>query len=379
MKKYLIDDKIIFVEEELETYVLEKYKYKQKEVKCCWFSGDEESDKLYSPIYFELRSDLKGYFDYSILKRETLDVIDFISNNFNIRKDLIRIFFNGKDGFYLVIPGIVTGLFYLNNINKQIKKIAKYIKGKIDIKSLRLDIYELDSYHIVFNTENKSTNLFLVNLGIELLNKFTYKELIDYTKYERKERFFGRVDYRVNDIEPSILEVIGDMEDEKEIKKWRDEYIPYEKGVNKNSVKEFYRRCDTIDKYMMLIDEARCLFNQINLESNRFKGQEKEIFIRDKKFDLIQIILNYLYIKNSKYQICRLNDEMLSYREKVICEISKDNADLILYLSTFIIGNEDIFIKMSNGIESLSFEEIIEVTATVYIYLENRYEKVQSL
>lgn len=373
MKKYLIEDKIIFVEEELENYVIEKYKYKKKEVKCCWISRNDYSKKLYSPIYFELRSSLKGHFDYSILKRETLDVINFVSTRFNIRKDLIRIFFNGKDGFYLVIPGIVTGLFDLDNINKKIKRIAEYIKKEIDIKTLRLDIYELDSYHIQFNTENKSTNLFLVNLGIELLDKLKYNELIDYAKYERKEKFFGRVDYRVSEIEPNIIKIIEEVEDEEEFNIWEKGYINCEKGINKNSVKEFYKRCESIDKYIGLIDEAKEFYNNIYLQSNRFKGLEKEIFIRDAKYDLIEMLLSYLYIKDSKYQIYRLNNSISSYKEKVICKISKDSADLILYLGTTIIGNEEMFIKFSNGIENLSFEEIIEIIATVYIYLENKY------
>lgn len=376
MKKYLIEDKIIFVEEDLESYIVEKYKYKKKEIKCCWISENNYSKKLYSPIYFELRSDLKGYFDYSILKRETLDVINFISIRFNIRKDLIRIFFNGKDGFYLVIPGIVTGLFELENINKKVKRIAEYIKREIDVKTLRLDIYELDSYHIQFNTENKSTNLYLVNLGVELLDKLKYNELIDYAKYERKERFFGRVDYRVSDINPSILEIIEEVEDEYICNDFKEGYITYEKGINKDSVKEFYKRCESIDKYIGLIDEAKELYNNIYLQSNRFKGREKDSFIRDSKYNLIESLLNYLYINNSKYQICRLNDSILSYKEKVICEISKDGVDLILYLGTTIIGNENMFIKFSDGTESLSFEEMIEIIATVYIYLENNHEKI---
>lgn len=38
--------------------------------------------------------------------------------------------------------------------------------------------------------------------------KFTYKELVKYASCQRKERFFGRVDYRVTEIEPSLLEII---------------------------------------------------------------------------------------------------------------------------------------------------------------------------
>lgn len=375
MKKYIIEDEIIFIEEELENYLIEKYKYKKKEIKCYWVSKNDYSQKLYSPIYFELRSDLKEHFDYSILKRETICVINFISERFNIRKDLIRIFFNGKDGFYLVIPGIVTGLFDLDNINKKIKKIAEYIKSEIDIKTLRLDIYELDSYHIQFNTQNKNTNLFLVNLGIELLDKFKYSELIDYAKHERKERFFGRVDYKISNIEPSLLEIIEKNECEEELNIWDEEYVPCKKGINKSYVKEFYKICESNSKYIGLIDEARSLYNRIYLQSNRFKEAEKEAFIGDCKYNLIESILNYLYVQNSKHQICRLNDSISSNKEKVICEIGKDSADLILYYGTQIIGNEEIFIKYDDGIENISFDELIEITATIYIYLENKYMK----
>lgn len=379
MKKYLIDDKFIFIDKNLDTYLLEKYKHKQKDIKCSWYIYDENNKSLYSPIYFELKSSLNGHFDFSILKRETLDVIDFISKNFNIRKDLIRIYFNGKDGFYLVIPGIVTGLFDVNNINKAIKRIAEYIKEKINVKNLRLDIYELNSYHIKFNTQNKNTNLFLLNLSIDLLNKFTYKKLVDYASCERNKRFFGRVNYRVTKIEPSILQIIKDCINEKEVDTeeidiWLDGYVPYKIGINKNSVNEFYRRCETIDNYRELLNEAQSFYRHMILQSNKFKGYEKQTFLNNSNYDLIIMLLNYLYIKDSKYQICTISDKSSSY-DKVICKIDADGADIILYLSHSIIGNEDIFIEINNHIGNLNFEEIIEITATVFIYLESKYKE----
>ena len=58
-----------------------------------------------------------------------------------MKKYLIRIYFNGKDGFYLVIPGIVIGLFRLNNFNEELKKLAEYVKERINIENIRTDIY----------------------------------------------------------------------------------------------------------------------------------------------------------------------------------------------------------------------------------------------
>ena len=373
MKKYLIDEKVVFAHNTLNTYIIERYKYKEKEVKVCWYSGNIELGELYAPIYFELRNDLKGYFDYSILKRETLEVVEFITERFNIRKDLIRIYFNGKDGFYIVIPGIVTGLFRLKNINEELKKLAEYVKESINVENIRTDIYELDSYHIEFNTENKSTNLYLVNLSKEMVNKFTYKELVKYASYKREDRFFGRVDYRATEIEPSLLEVIDNHSEKRLINQWLDGYIPTESGINKESVKKFYRECETIEEYIGLVDEAREFYNHMRLQSNRFKESEKETFFKDVNYDLIIMLLNYLYIKNSKYQLYKLEEESI-VKEHVLCEINgKNNAELILYFNSFIMGNEDISIYMGNDLGKKSFEEVIEIAATLYIYLKNNY------
>ena len=373
MKKYLIDEKVVFAHNTLNTYIIERYKYKEKEVKVCWYSGNIELGELYAPIYFELRNDLKGYFDYSILKRETLEVVEFITERFNIRKDLIRIYFNGKDGFYIVIPGIVTGLFRLKNINEELKKLAEYVKESINVENIRTDIYELDSYHIEFNTENKSTNLYLVNLSKEMVNKFTYKELVKYASYKREDRFFGRVDYRATEIEPSLLEVIDNHSEKRLINQWLDGYIPTESGINKESVKKFYRECETIEEYIGLVDEAREFYNHMRLQSNRFKESEKETFFKDVNYDLIIMLLNYLYIKNSKYQLYKLEEESV-VKEHVLCDINgKNNAELILYFNSFIMGNEDINIYMGNDLGKKSFEEVIEIAATLYIYLKNNY------
>ena len=106
------------------------------------------------------------------------------------------------------------------------------------------------------------------------------------------------------------------------INKWLEGYIPTESGINKESVKKFYRECETIEEYIGLVDEAREFYNHMNLESNRFKVSEKENFLKDANYDLIIMLLNYLYIKNSKYQLCRLKEGELVFKEHVLCEIN---------------------------------------------------------
>ena len=99
--KYLIDEDILYIDDRLQGYIEEKYRYNYKEVKKSWFHVSSDKKNLLSGLlYFELQKDLKGIFDFSILKRETLEVIEFIKETFNIRKDLIRIYFNGENGFY---------------------------------------------------------------------------------------------------------------------------------------------------------------------------------------------------------------------------------------------------------------------------------------
>lgn len=160
-----------------------------------------------------------------------------------------------------------------NNLCKILKRLAEYVKLELDCRNLRLDIYELDSYHIEFNTENKSTSLFLVDLSVELLMKYTYKELIRYAR-NKKEEIFEVVQVNEIDIDDSIFEGIEKIGRYVNYEAWIGNYVPLQIGINKEAVKEFYSMCETVKKYEGLIEELEdiiiiCLYKAIDLRMKR--------------------------------------------------------------------------------------------------------------
>ena len=337
-------------------------------MKKSWFHVSSDKKNLLSGLlYFELQKDLKGIFDFSILKRETLEVLEFIKETFNIRKDLIRIYFNGENGFYLTVPSVAIDEIAETNICDALKKIAIYVKEETGVESLKLDIYDIDSFHISFKSKKESTNLYLINISAEMLSKFTYKELINYASEYRDERYYGMVDYMYPDeMNPVIKEVVGAKEEEKYINTWLKDYSnDIKKDEMEESVSRLIKLCDENEAYKGLIEEGQVLYNEIMLMSNKYEGYKRESFIRSAHYGLILTFIDNLYVKHSEYQLLNLNEYSTS---KVLCNFVEGKLDLLFYFSNHYFGNEEIGIKVTKELEEATYEELLEFVILIYEY-----------
>lgn len=245
LNKYYIGDKTYFLNPYLQDYITVMYSYNEKysdcEIEESWMSREDEHGALITEIYFELRSSIEHKIDYYKLKMETAKVVDYLCSHFGLERENIIITFNGQDGFYLKIYAFIIMLYPGATLRNSVRLIAQRVKEELDIDTLKLDIYEADSRHVIFMTMKNKTELCLNEISYEMLTDFSYGELIDYCSEKHMERYavmFEDTDYFQN----ALTDIIGEYTDgveENDLEQWLKGYKPYEKLTYQQYVDKF--------------------------------------------------------------------------------------------------------------------------------------------
>ena len=162
------------------------YKYDNENIDSCNFIA---------PLYLDLDIDNIEE-DYNKLIRDLKILIHKLVTEFHVEQNDIQIYFSGSKGFHLIISENIFGFEPGRTLNKDLKKVAVYLKAYTLTKCIDTKIYDYKRLFRINNTINSKTGLYKVRILYNDLINMSYDELIDYAS---KPKDIKSDDYLYND------------------------------------------------------------------------------------------------------------------------------------------------------------------------------------
>lgn len=162
------------------------YKYDNENIDSCNFIA---------PLYLDLDIDNIEE-DYNKLIRDLKILIHKLVTEFHVEQNDIQIYFSGSKGFHLIISENIFGFEPGRTLNKDLKKVAVYLKAYTLTKCIDTKIYDYKRLFRINNTINSKTGLYKVRILYNDLINMSYDELIEYAS---KPKDIESDDYLYND------------------------------------------------------------------------------------------------------------------------------------------------------------------------------------
>lgn len=146
------------------------YKYDNENIDSCNFIA---------PLYLDLDIDNIEE-DYNKLIRDLKILIHKLVTEFHVEQNDIQIYFSGSKGFHLIISESIFGFEPGRTLNKDLKKVAVYLKAYTLTKCIDTKIYDYKRLFRINNTINSKTGLYKVRISYDDLIDMSYNDLIEY-------------------------------------------------------------------------------------------------------------------------------------------------------------------------------------------------------
>lgn len=157
------------------------YSYENKNIDTCNFIA---------PLYIDLDiDDIENNYDKLI--RDLKIIHRQLKLLFCLNDNDIDIFFSGAKGFHIIISENIFGFKPSRTLNKDLKKVAIYLKAYTITKCVDTKIYDYKRLFRINNSINSKTNLYKVQIKYNDVANMTYEQLKEYAsspKYLRKIR-----------------------------------------------------------------------------------------------------------------------------------------------------------------------------------------------
>lgn len=157
------------------------YSYENKNVDTCNFIA---------PLYIDLDiDDIENNYDKLI--RDLKIIYRQLKLLFYLNDDDIKIYFSGAKGFHIIVNENIFGFKPSRTLNKDLKKIAIYLKAYTITKCIDTKIYDYKRLFRINNSVNSKTNLYKVQVKYNDVINMNYEQLKEYassTKHFRKTR-----------------------------------------------------------------------------------------------------------------------------------------------------------------------------------------------
>lgn len=146
------------------------YSYENTSINTCNFIA---------PLYLDLDiEDIDN--NYDKLLRDLKILHRQLKILFKLEDKDIEIYFSGSKGFHVIVPYKVFGFTPSRNLNKDLKKIALYLKSYTITKCIDTKIYDYKRLFRVNNTKNMKTGLYKVKIPYNTLINMSWEELKQY-------------------------------------------------------------------------------------------------------------------------------------------------------------------------------------------------------
>src|SRR5699024_541741 len=103
------------------------------------FSNPEKvnGESFLAPLYFDLDHEE----DPNVSKEDAIKLIDFFTNELDLKESDIWVYFSGSKGFHILISSESLGIEPRNDLHKIFKHIAGYLIHRLELSSLDLVVY----------------------------------------------------------------------------------------------------------------------------------------------------------------------------------------------------------------------------------------------
>lgn len=173
-----LSNKWSFIKECQNTDVYEcAYKYEDTNYGTCRMIGEPYLD-------FDI-DDIEDEHNYRRLVRAVKYAINYIENAMAIPAEQLRLYFSGKKGFHVIIPGEIVGIEPSEKLNEDFKHFAlgmAFLQCGRDVAKtaktlLDTGIYDRKRLFRIVNSINSKSNLRKVPISIDQLYDFSYEDI----------------------------------------------------------------------------------------------------------------------------------------------------------------------------------------------------------
>lgn len=143
-----------------------------------------------APLYFDL--DFKS--DPSVAQADAIKLIDFFTNELDVKETDVWLYFSGSKGFHILINSQAIGVTPRNDIHKIYKHIAAYLIHRLEMRSMDLAVYT--SYRMLRlpNSIHQSTNLYKIALTFAEIRTMSLAEIQVMAQEPRRHGILSRED-----------------------------------------------------------------------------------------------------------------------------------------------------------------------------------------
>lgn len=172
---------------------------------------DVKEANLYADFYL----DFDAEDDFEKAREDAIASVSYLKQKFtyNIPEGMIRIYFSGKKGIHLVVPGLVFGVEPDKHLNEYFKVMAQGVAEQTEHKTLDLKIYDRRRLFRMTNSIHADTGLYKIPI--------TYFELVMLSVEEIKEL---ATEPRAIQYAPPIESARARMEYHNNIEKWSNRF-----------------------------------------------------------------------------------------------------------------------------------------------------------
>ncbi|MER1275512.1 DNA primase [Bacillus velezensis] len=141
-----------------------------------------EGEPFLAPLYFDLDYDR----DPAVSQADAIKLIEFFTQELDVRETDIHIYFSGSKGFHILIGSQAVGIKPRADLHKIFKHIAGYLVHRLELTSLDLVVYTNRRQLRLPNSIHAKTKRYKIELSFEEIKTLTLEEIQELAETPRK-------------------------------------------------------------------------------------------------------------------------------------------------------------------------------------------------
>ena len=126
-----------------------------------------------APLYFDLDHEA----DPAVSQADAVKLIEFFTEELDVRESDIWVYFSGSKGFHILINSQALGMEPRDDLHKIFKHIAGYLIHRLELSSLDLVVYTSKRMLRLPNTVHAKTKNYKIELTVEEIKTLTLDEI----------------------------------------------------------------------------------------------------------------------------------------------------------------------------------------------------------
>ena len=142
---------------------------------------DIDNSLMYGDLYF----DFDDINNFENVRKDVIVVLNMIEVIFQIKKELVKIYFSGNKGIHLIVPAELLGVTPSAELNYIYKYIVTLAKSFTPNKTLDTQIYDNKRLFRIPNTKHEKSHLYKIPITLNELQSLSINQIRDMAKQQR--------------------------------------------------------------------------------------------------------------------------------------------------------------------------------------------------